>query len=94
MAAVGLVEIKAAAQRIGSHVHRTPVLQSSALDLLSGKELYFKCENFQKTGSFKEWFKIIKNLKNLANCWNGKFKNLVATLPIMHWHKPRTNVMF
>jgi len=53
MAAVGLVEIKAAAQRIGSHVHRTPVLQSSALDLLSGKELYFKCENFQKTGSFK-----------------------------------------
>ena len=50
---ISLSEIKAAAKRINPHIHRTPVLRSSALDQLSGNQLYFKCENFQKTGSFK-----------------------------------------
>ncbi len=34
-------------------IHRTPVLRSATLDALTGAELYFKCENLQKTGSFK-----------------------------------------
>ncbi|WP_420380180.1 pyridoxal-phosphate dependent enzyme [Gilvibacter sp.] len=34
-------------------VHRTPVLQSRLLNALSGAELYFKCENFQRMGAFK-----------------------------------------
>jgi len=39
--------------RLSPHVHRTPVLQSKTLNLLSGVSLYFKCENFQKMGAFK-----------------------------------------
>jgi threonine dehydratase len=38
---------------IRPHVHRTPVLTSSFFDTLSGAELFFKCENFQKAGVFK-----------------------------------------
>jgi len=35
------------------YVHRTPVLTSTLLNKLSGCNLYFKCENFQKMGAFK-----------------------------------------
>ena len=43
----------AARQRIAAHIHRTPVLTSRYLDELSGAELFFKCENFQRGGAFK-----------------------------------------
>ncbi|KAG1667724.1 putative serine racemase [Nymphon striatum] len=39
--------------RIKPHIHRTPVLTSSYFDELTGAELFFKCENFQKAGAFK-----------------------------------------
>ena len=39
--------------RIRDRIRRTPVLTSARLDELSGARLFFKCENFQKTGSFK-----------------------------------------
>ena len=39
--------------RITPHIHRTPVLTSSYLNALTGAELFFKCENFQKAGAFK-----------------------------------------
>ena len=39
--------------RIAPHIHRTPVLTSSFLNDLTGAELFFKCENFQKAGAFK-----------------------------------------
>ncbi|SHF98850.1 threonine dehydratase [Salegentibacter echinorum] len=38
---------------ISTYIHRTPVLQSRLLNGLAETEVYFKCENFQKTGSFK-----------------------------------------
>ena len=34
-------------------VHRTPVLTSRLADELTGARVFFKCENFQKSGSFK-----------------------------------------
>lgn len=40
-------------QKIAPHVHRTPIMRSRLLDQMSGAELYFKCENFQKGGSYK-----------------------------------------
>jgi predicted alternative tryptophan synthase beta-subunit len=46
-------EIEAAFERISNDIHKTPVLTSSTLDQLVGLKLHFKCENFQKTGSFK-----------------------------------------
>jgi threonine dehydratase len=39
--------------RIGSLVHRTPVFTSSAINRITGCEIFFKCENFQKAGAFK-----------------------------------------
>lgn len=38
---------------ISANINLTPVLTSSYLNSLANKRLYFKCENFQKTGSFK-----------------------------------------
>lgn len=48
-----LQDMLTARKRIAPHVHRTPVLTSSYLNGLTGAELFFKCENFQKAGAFK-----------------------------------------
>ena len=45
--------IVAAHARIAPRIHRTPVLTSSSFNALAGARLFFKCDNFQKTGSFK-----------------------------------------
>ena len=45
--------IAAAHARITPRIHRTPVLRSATLNAMCGAELFFKCENLQKTGSFK-----------------------------------------
>ena len=50
---VTLKDIAAAHDRIRPFIHRTPVLTNKSLDDLSGASLYFKCDNFQKAGSFK-----------------------------------------
>ncbi len=46
-------EIVEAHDTIKSQINKTPVFSSSTINGLFGVELYFKCENFQKTGSFK-----------------------------------------
>ena len=46
-------DIEKAHQRISDHIHNTPILTSKSLDNELGSNLFFKCENFQKTGSFK-----------------------------------------
>ena len=46
-------DIEKAHQRISDHIHNTPILTSESLDNELGSNLFFKCENFQKTGSFK-----------------------------------------
>jgi threonine dehydratase len=51
--AVTLADIRAAHARIAPRIHRTPVLTSASLDEVAGARLFFKCENLQKTGSFK-----------------------------------------
>ncbi len=45
-----LIEAKS---RIAPFIHKTPVLTSTAINRESGCELFFKCENFQRGGSFK-----------------------------------------
>jgi threonine dehydratase len=45
--------ISQAHERIRARIHRTAVLTSATFNAMSGAELFFKCENFQKTGSFK-----------------------------------------
>ena len=46
-------DVEKAHERIKPFIHRTPVLTSSYMNSLSGAELFFKCENFQKAGAFK-----------------------------------------
>jgi threonine dehydratase len=53
LAGPDLETVRAAHRRITPHIHRTPVMTSASLDTLAGGRLYFKCENLQKTGSFK-----------------------------------------
>jgi threonine dehydratase len=45
--------IREAHRRIASRIHRTPIITSSSLDDIAGAQIFFKCENLQKTGSFK-----------------------------------------
>jgi len=52
-AAPDWARIVAAHARIAPRIHRTPVLTSATLDAIAGARLFFKCDNFQKTGSFK-----------------------------------------
>jgi len=46
-------DVIAAHARIEPYIHRTPVLTSSYFNELTGAQLFFKCENFQKAGAFK-----------------------------------------
>ncbi|MCK0198186.1 pyridoxal-phosphate dependent enzyme [Ancylobacter sp. 6x-1] len=48
-----LDDMIAARARINDYIHRTPVLTSRMLNELTGAELFFKCESFQKAGAFK-----------------------------------------
>ena len=46
-------DIDRAAAAIAPHVHHTPMLTSAALDERVGARVHFKCENMQRSGSFK-----------------------------------------
>ncbi len=46
-------DVEEAYIRIEPYAHLTPVLTCSALNAITGAELFFKCENFQKVGAFK-----------------------------------------
>jgi len=51
---VSLADIKVAASRISGQVHRTDVKTCTAINnMTENKQLFFKCEMWQKTGSFK-----------------------------------------
>lgn len=39
--------------RVQQFAHRTPIFTSESIDRIVGGKIYFKCENFQKAGSFK-----------------------------------------
>lgn len=46
-------QIYEARERIGARIHRTPVITSRQFNEVAGKEVFFKCENFQRAGAFK-----------------------------------------
>ncbi len=46
-------DIQKAAEIIKPYIHKTPILSSNAINKITGGEIYFKCENFQKVGAFK-----------------------------------------
>ncbi|GMQ84657.1 MAG: pyridoxal-phosphate dependent enzyme [Acidimicrobiia bacterium] len=51
--AVTIDDVRAAADRIRPHIHRTPIVTSSALDAAAGATVFAKAENLQKVGAFK-----------------------------------------
>ncbi|XP_062185883.1 serine racemase isoform X2 [Phragmites australis] len=51
--AADIDSIREAQARIAPYVHKTPVLSSTSIDAIVGKQLFFKCECFQKAGAFK-----------------------------------------
>ena len=51
--AVNYDDVVAAHERIRDRIHRTPVLTSQTLDSMTGRSLFFKCENMQRVGAFK-----------------------------------------
>jgi threo-3-hydroxy-L-aspartate ammonia-lyase len=50
---VSFDDVARAHERIQPQAKRTPVLTSSSVDALTGARVFFKCENFQRTGAFK-----------------------------------------
>lgn len=73
-------------QRIQPFIHRTPVMTSQQLNKISGVEIYFKCENFQRMGAFKMrgGANVILNLsevqraKGVVTHSSGNFAQAVA----------------
>ena len=53
MLKVTLNDVKKAQETIKSVVKKTPVLESKTLSEITGANVFYKCENLQKTGSFK-----------------------------------------
>ena len=51
--AVGLNDVRAAAERLRGVVHRTPVVSSTTLDQRAGAQVVLKTENLQRIGAFK-----------------------------------------
>ena len=46
-------QVQACLGRIEPFIHRTPVLTSRLINAITGAEVYFKCENFQRMGAYK-----------------------------------------
>lgn len=72
MGAVTGQAVARALTRVGPWVHRTPVLTSHTINQMAGGvELFFKAENFQKTGSFKARGACNAVLSLLERCPEG-----------------------
>ncbi len=72
--------------KLRPHIHHTPVLESARLNQLANAELFFKCEQFQVTGSFKfrgaltaiEKLSITKKNKGVATHSSGNHGQALA----------------
>jgi threonine dehydratase len=51
--AIGVEDVRAAAERLRPWVHQTPVLHARSLNARCGATVLLKCENFQRVGAFK-----------------------------------------
>lgn len=47
------IDIQSAAERLRDAANKTPVMTSRTVDRLTDATVFFKCENFQRSGSFK-----------------------------------------
>lgn len=50
---VTITDVEAAQKRLLGIAHQTPVITSDTVNELTQSQVFFKCENFQRTGAFK-----------------------------------------
>ena len=50
---VNFKHIESAHHRISDYIHNTPIFTCENINTETSANLFFKCDNFQKTGSFK-----------------------------------------
>ena len=50
---VTFADVCAAAERLRGVANRTPIMTSRTFDEMTGRQVFFKCENFQRGGAFK-----------------------------------------
>ena len=50
---LSIKDVSDAHARMAPYIHHTPLVQSTCLGEMAGCHVFFKCENLQKTGSFK-----------------------------------------
>jgi threonine dehydratase len=67
--------IENAHERIKPYIHRTPVMTNNSINEMTGLQLYFKCENFQKIGAFK----IRGGMNATLSLHEAQLKNGIAT---------------
>lgn len=46
-------DVVRASETLKGVAHRTPVMTSATADRVTGAQVFFKCDNFQRTGAFK-----------------------------------------
>src|ERR1700694_5722676 len=51
--AIGLADVRQAAERLRGIANYTPVVTSRTVDAVVGGRVFFKCENLQRGGAFK-----------------------------------------
>jgi len=68
-------DIEEAYRRVSPYINVTPILKSELLNTKFGANLYFKCENFQKAGSFKSRGAV----NAILSLQSSQTKNGVAT---------------
>jgi threonine dehydratase len=64
---VEIGDVRAAARRVRDVVRRTPVLREDENGLVPGVEVFAKCENLQRAGSFK-----LRGLYNRIATWDAR----------------------
>ena len=51
--AIGIDDVRAAAERLRGIAHRTSMLRATSLDTAADAQVWLKCEQFQRAGAFK-----------------------------------------
>ena len=66
---VNFNHIKSAHDRISNYIHNTPVLTCENINEETKSSIFFKCDNFQKTGSLKLEALQTKSFSYPKNNW-------------------------
>lgn len=80
---INISDIKASKERILSFVHKTPLTYSQTFSDMTGKEVFLKFENLQKTGAFKirgaiNYISQLKKVKGVITASAGNHAQGVA----------------